>query len=578
MSKKMQALFGLLIVFSMILSACAPAAEPVVEATEAAAAEVTEAPAVVTEAPVVETGPDAQALFAELVASLPADKGYGTVKGDALNEELVDKAPFLLDVREAAEVEADGYIEGSVNIPVREVLNNLDKLPGLDKPIVVYCASGHRGGFVFAALKLLGYTNVRNLAGGLGGWKKAEFPVVTGSVPEAPAVLNSAAIVEDQALFEMLNGFLSELPEGFYSIKSDKLNEQLVDAAPVLVDIRTAEEFATGYIKGAINVPMQEIFASLDKLPAKEDKIVIYCASGHRGSIAAMGLRLMGYTNVLNLAGGFNAWKAAELPVAGMIDWATTMNEFVNSLPADKGYGTVKADKLNEELVDGALFILDVREASEIEEGGFIEGSINIPVREVLANLNKLPAQDQPIIVTCASGHRGGFVFAALKMLGYTNVRNLAGGVNAWKKAEFPVITGSMPEAPAAISEPVIADKAMFDALNGFISGLPEGFFSVKNDKLSEELVDAAPVMIDIRTAPEFKEGYIEGAVNIPMQEIFTSLDKLPAKDARFVIYCASGHRGSIVSMGLHLMGYANVVNLNGGLNGWIAAELPIVK
>jgi rhodanese-related sulfurtransferase len=574
MSRKFQVLFGLLIVLSMVLSACgAPAAEPVAEP------EVTEAPVVVTEAPVVEAGPDAQALFAALVAEgMPSDKGYGTVKADKLNEELVDKAPFILDVREAAEVEKDGYIEGSVNIPVREVLNNLDKLPALDAPIVVTCASGHRGGFIFAALKMLGYTNVRNLAGGVNGWKKAEFPVVTGSMPEAPAVLNTAAIIEDQALFEMLNGFFTSLPEGFYSIKSDKLIEELADKAPVVLDIRTEKEFSEGYIEGAVNVALQDIFASLDKLPAKEERIVIYCASGHRGAVAAMGLRLMGYTDVVNLAGGFNGWKAAELPVAGVMDWAATMNEFVNSLPADKGYGTVKADKLNEELIDGKLFILDVREAAELEKDGYIEGSVNIPVREVLANLDKLPAQDQPIVVTCASGHRGGFVFLALKKLGYANVRNLAGGVNGWKKAEFPVVTGSMPEAPAAISEPVIADQAMFDAFNGFLSSLPEGFYSVKSDKLTEELADKAPALVDIRTAEEFKEGYIEGAVNISMQEIFTNLDKLPAKDQRIVIYCASGHRGAIVSMGLRLMGYADVVNLAGGFNGWKAAELPVMK
>jgi rhodanese-related sulfurtransferase len=564
--------------FSMILSACAPTAAPIAEVTEAPVAAATEAPVVVTEAPVVETGPDAQALFDELVNSLPADKGYGTVKPAALSEELVDKAPFILDVREAAEIETVGFIEGSVNIPVRDVLNNLDKLPALDEPIVVACASGHRGGFVFAALELLGYTNVRNLAGGVNGWVKAELPVVIGSMPEVPAVLNSAAIIEDQALFEMLNDFISGLPEGFFAIKNDKLYEEMVDTAPVLIDVRTAEEFATGYLEGAVNISMQEIFTSLDKLPAKDTKFVVYCVSGHRGSIVTMGLHLLGYENVINLNGGLNGWKAAGLPVAGVIDWAATMNEFVNSLPADKGYGTVKPDKLNEELVDKAPFILDVREAAEIEEGGFIAGSINVPVREVLANLDKLPAQDQPIVVACASGHRGGFIFTALKMLGYTDVRNLAGGVNGWKKAEFPVVTGSMPEAPAAISEPVIADQAMFSALNGFLTSLPTDFFAVKNDKLSEELVDAAPVLVDIRTAEEFKEGYIEGAVNIPMQEIFTSLDKLPAKDARFVVYCASGHRGSIVDMGLHLLGYTGAVNLNGGLNGWIAAELPVVK
>ena len=65
MSKKVQVLFGLIIVFSMILSACAPAAEPTVV--------VTEAPVVMTEAPIVEVGPDAQALFTVLVADLPAD-------------------------------------------------------------------------------------------------------------------------------------------------------------------------------------------------------------------------------------------------------------------------------------------------------------------------------------------------------------------------------------------------------------------------------------------------------------------------------------------------------------------------
>ena len=135
MSKKLQSLFGLLIVLSLILAACAPAAEPVIEETQAP---VVEEP--VVEEPVV-VAPDAQALFTELVAGLPGDKGYGTVKPAALNEELADKAPFLLDVREAAEVEKDGYIEGAVNIPVREVLANLDKLPGLDEPIVIYCAS-----------------------------------------------------------------------------------------------------------------------------------------------------------------------------------------------------------------------------------------------------------------------------------------------------------------------------------------------------------------------------------------------------------------------------------------------------
>jgi rhodanese-related sulfurtransferase len=57
------------------------------------------------------------------------------------------------------------------------------------------------------------------------------------------------------------------------------------------------------------------------------------------------------------------------------------------------------------------------------------------------ANLAQLPADKAaPIVVTCKSGHRGGIVMMYLNFLGYTNVRNLGGGMNAWIAAELPVM------------------------------------------------------------------------------------------------------------------------------------------
>jgi hypothetical protein len=93
MSKKLHLFFALLLAFSMLLSACgAPAA------TEAPVVEAPVTPeVVVTEAPVVEL--DFPALFTDFWASIPADKGFGSVGAAKLNEELADKAPFLLDVR-----------------------------------------------------------------------------------------------------------------------------------------------------------------------------------------------------------------------------------------------------------------------------------------------------------------------------------------------------------------------------------------------------------------------------------------------------------------------------------------------
>lgn len=78
------------------------------------------------------------------------------------------KPPFLLDVRQPDEFE-QSRIKGAVLIPLGDLPNRLDELP-TDRPIVVYCRSGHRSARAVEFLQNSGFQNVESLTGGINAW------------------------------------------------------------------------------------------------------------------------------------------------------------------------------------------------------------------------------------------------------------------------------------------------------------------------------------------------------------------------------------------------------------------------
>ena len=78
--------------------------------------------------------------------------------------------PFLIDLRDPTTYSA-GHIAYAKNIPMADLVDKLDKLPkDRTQPIVVYCYGGHYGAMAALTLNLLGYTNVKSVLGGYGGW------------------------------------------------------------------------------------------------------------------------------------------------------------------------------------------------------------------------------------------------------------------------------------------------------------------------------------------------------------------------------------------------------------------------
>jgi phage shock protein E len=69
-------------------------------------------------------------------------------------------------------------------------------------------------------------------------------------------------------------------------------------AKPLYLDVRTPEEYAQVHVEPSINIPVDELSASLHALGSREREIIIYCRSGRRSAIALEILRAAGFTNV----------------------------------------------------------------------------------------------------------------------------------------------------------------------------------------------------------------------------------------------------------------------------------------
>jgi phage shock protein E len=135
--KRFGAVFGLLMVFALVLTGCAsaPAAEKTID-----------------------------------VNNLPETVDAATLKAVQNDPNVV-----ILDVREQSEYDA-GHIAGVKLIPLGQLPNRVDEVPK-DQPVIVTCRTGNRSAQAVQFLRDQGYTNIHNMAGGIVAWQNAGYPV-----------------------------------------------------------------------------------------------------------------------------------------------------------------------------------------------------------------------------------------------------------------------------------------------------------------------------------------------------------------------------------------------------------------
>lgn len=99
------------------------------------------------------------------------------------------------------------------------------------------------------------------------------------------------------------------------SISATDLHGQLQQGTgPLVLDVRTREEYTAGHVPGAVNIPHTELAGRLGEIESDRG-VVLYCMVGPRARLGEEILRRAGVSKVLHLEGGLAAWRDADLPV-----------------------------------------------------------------------------------------------------------------------------------------------------------------------------------------------------------------------------------------------------------------------
>jgi rhodanese-related sulfurtransferase len=137
-------------------------------------------------------------------------------------------------------------------------------------------------------------------------------------LPESTHLVPRKATMEDRAM-NLLSRWLRRLPTAPSWIEPAPLAARLGrDAALLIIDVRGPDEFTgcLGHIRGATNIPLNELPAHLPDLVRENRPVVVVCKTDRRSSMAAQQLQKAGMSDVSVLRGGMEQWRVLGLPAS----------------------------------------------------------------------------------------------------------------------------------------------------------------------------------------------------------------------------------------------------------------------
>ena len=209
------------------------------------------------------------------------NKGIRPLSVQDIDDLRLNSSVLILDTR-PAQIFKNAFIPGAINIGIdgnfAPWVGTL--IPNINQSIVII-ADPKRIKEVIIRLARVGYDNVvGHLEGGFKNWTLAQKPV-----------------------------------DSVTSIDAHQLQQKMLDASLSILDVRKTNEFLSGHILGAKNIPLYYINDQYAELDPKET-YYIHCAGGYRSMIMASLLKSKGFIKLVDIQGGFKAIATSSIPTS----------------------------------------------------------------------------------------------------------------------------------------------------------------------------------------------------------------------------------------------------------------------
>ncbi|MGD6934872.1 MAG: rhodanese-like domain-containing protein [Candidatus Bathyarchaeia archaeon] len=199
----------------------------------------------------------------------------------------------------------------------------------------------------------------------------------------------------------------------------EKFEKELPEENMIVMDTRKHYAFAGAHIPDSLSIWLGGTSVYPGWLFDPDQYIMFVLERASDIETATVHLRRLGFDNLCGyLCGGMSTWLEAGKPFSRN--------------------GTITPTEVQADLGKGKFTLVDVREPNEWEDDGVIDGAELMFFPDIPSQASKLP-KGKPIVVNCSVGNRSSIAVSLLQKQGFTDVRNMLGGITAWKNLGYPV-------------------------------------------------------------------------------------------------------------------------------------------